>query len=342
MKHCKLAFLGFGHVNQALASLLLKKQAEIKVKDKLSFTVTGIATGSHGSAVDTTGIDLEKALRSVESGDSLNPLSTPSNPVKETIEFIRCCEADVLFEAIPVNYTNGQPALDHIRTALQSGIHVVSANKGPVVFGYNELTELAGSKGLKYRFESAVMDGVPIFSMFREILPVVEIKGFQGILNSTTNLILTQMENGSTFEEALRYAQSIGVAESDPAGDIDGWDSAVKVSALATVLMDAPTTPQMVKRSGIKELTLKDIKIAKKEGKRWKLICEAVRLGDQVECRVAPQKVGIDSQFYPIEGTSSIIQFETEILGKLTILEEDSDLYTTAYGMLADFLNVVK
>ena len=342
MKHCKLAFLGFGHVNHALASLLLKKQAEIKVKDKLTFTVTGIATGSHGSAISTTGIDLKKAMRVVESGDSLDSLSTNVNSVIETIDFIRSCEADVLFEAIPVNYTNGQPALDYIRTALQSGVHVVSANKGPVVFGYHELTKLAEAKGQKYRFESAVMDGVPIFSMFREILPTVEIQGVRGILNSTTNLILTQMESGSTFEEALIYAQSIGVAESDPSGDIEGWDAAVKVSALATVLMDTPTTPQLVERTGIKELTLEDIEIAKKEGKRWKLVCEAVRVGDQVKCRVAPQKVGIDSRFYPIEGTSSIIQFETDILGKLTILEEDSDLYTTAYGMLADFLNAVK
>lgn len=342
MNHFKIAFLGFGHVNKALACLLLKKQASLKGKDGLTFSVTGIATGSRGYAIDITGLDLKKALRLVESGDDLDSLSTVANPVTETTDFIHSCKADVLFEAIPVNYTTGQPALNYIRTALQSGIHVVSANKGPVVFGYNELTKLAESKKLKYRFESAVMDGVPLFSMFREILPALEIKGFRGVLNSTTNLILTQMEKGSTFEEAVRHAQSIGVAESDPSGDVDGWDAAVKVSALVTVLMDVPTTPQLVERTGIRDLTQEDIKIAKIEGKRWKLICEVVHTGALVKCRVSPQKVNMDSPFNLVEGTSSIIQFETDILGKLTILEEESDLYTTAYGMLADFLNAVR
>ena len=144
-----------------------------------------------------------------------------------------------MFESTPVNYATGQPAVDYLRAALEHGMHAVSANKGPVVHAYRELTALARSKGVNYYFESAVMDGAPIFSLFRETLPAVSLRGFRGILNSTTNLILTRMEAGESFDQAVAYAQSIGIAETDPSGDVDGWDAAVKVAALATVLMDA-------------------------------------------------------------------------------------------------------
>ena len=342
MKHYKLAFLGFGHVNQALASLLLEKQSNLAGRNNMTFTTTGIATGNHGSVINPAGIDLTKALESAKSGKNLDEISSDGPDIKETNEFIHRCQADVLFEAVPVNYRDGQPALKCIRAALGLGMHVFSANKGPVVFGYNELTKLAESKGVKYHFESAVMDGVPIFATFRELLPEIRVLGIRGILNSTTNLIISMMEQGASFEEALGHAQSIGVAETDPSGDIDGWDAAVKISALATVLMNAPTRPQMVDRTGIRNLTQNDIHRAKTKEKRWKLICEAIKTGDRVACRVSPREVGIDSPFYHVEGTSSIIQFETDLLGRLTILEENSNLTTTAYGMFADFLNSMK
>lgn len=342
MKHFKLALLGFGHVNQALASLLLEKQAELAVKDKFTFTITGIATSNHGSAIDPVGIDLTKALKLTEVGETLDALSSHGLDINDATEFIHHCQADVLFEAIPVNYRDGQPATKCIRAALESGMHVFSANKGPVVFGYHELTKLAESKKVKYHFESAVMDGVPVFAMFRELLPEIEVKVIRGILNSTTNLIISMMERGTSFEVALGHAQSIGVAETDPSGDIDGWDAAVKISALATVLMNTPTRPQMVHRTGIRYLTRNDVHRARKKGKRWKLICEAVKIDKRVECRVSPQEVGMNSPFYPIDGTSSIIQFETDLLGRLSILEENSSLTTTAYGMFADFLNSMK
>jgi len=278
----------------------------------------------------------------VESGETLETLSSHGHDIKEASEFIHYCQSDVLFEAIPVNYRDGQPALKCIRAALNSGMHVFSANKGPVVFGYNELTKLAESKGVKYYFESAVMDGVPVFAMFRELLPEIEVKAIRGILNSTTNLIISLMERNASFEDALRHAQSIGVAETDPSGDIDGWDAAVKICALATVLMNTAVRPQMVDRTGIRNLTRNNVSSAKKKGKRWKLICEAVRTDNRVACRVSPQEVGVDSPFYHVENTSSIIQFETDMLGRLSILEENSNLTTTAYGLFADFISSMK
>jgi homoserine dehydrogenase len=338
---CNLAFLGFGNVGQALARLLLRKRGELQTRYDLAFTVTGIATGRHGVAIDPHGIDLERALAILLAGDSLDELSAlPGISAPEN--FIASCGASVMFECTPVNYTTGQPAVTYLRDALEHGMHAVSANKGPVVHAYRELTALAQARGLKYYFESAVMDGAPVFSLFRETLPAVYLRGFSGILNSTTNLILTLMEAGESFAQAVAYAQSIGIAETDPSGDIDGWDAAVKVAALATVLMDVPLKPQEVERTGIRGITPLELDRARQAGKRWKLVCTARREGEHVIGRVAPEMVGVDSPLYGVGGTSSVVQFETDVLPGLSVVETDPGPETTAYGMLADFLNAVK
>ena len=160
----------------------------------------------------------------------------------------------MLFENTPVSYSDGQPALDHVREALENNMHALTANKGPVVFGYRDLTSLAKKTGKKFLFESTVMDGAPVLSVFREALPAANVSSFKGILNSTTNLIFTKMEGGQNMDEAVIYAQSIGIAETDPSGDLDGWDAAIKVCVLASVLMDSPITPDQVDRTGIREI----------------------------------------------------------------------------------------
>jgi homoserine dehydrogenase len=342
MAHYKLAFLGFGNVGKALAELLLLKRNELRKQYAITFSVNGIATGSHGNAIDQDGIDLTQALKLVDANQSLASIHRQGTKIQNPFDFIRDCGAEVLFETIPVNYTSGQPAVDYIRAALESRMQVCTANKGPVVHAYQELTDLAHSKGVKFYFESTVMDGTPVFGLFREVLPATQIRGFRGVLNSTTNLILSRMEGGEGFEAAVKYAQSIGIAETDPSGDIDGWDAAIKVSALATVLMNVPTKPKDVERTGIRSITPKEIALAKSEGKRWKLVCEAFWSGDQLHRSVSPKMVGTDSPLYGVEGTSSIIQIESDVLGTLSLIEENPGPHTTAYGLLADFLNAVR
>jgi homoserine dehydrogenase len=341
MKNYPLAFLGFGNVGQALARLLLRKRDELQARYDLTFAVTGIATGRHGTAVDLRGIDLERALAILPGGGSLDALSSVPRP-PDPKNFITSCGAQVLFEITPVNYATGQPAVDFLRAALEHGMHAISANKGPVVHAYRELTGLARARGVRYYFESAVMDGAPIFSLFRETLPGAALRAFRGILNSTTNMILTHMESGESFDQAVAYAQSIGIAETDPSGDVDGWDAAVKVAALATVLMDVPLKPQEVDRTGIRGITPAEIARASQAGKRWKLVCSARRAGERVTGRVAPEMVGPDSPLYGVGGTSSVVQFEMDVLPGLSIVETDPGPETTAYGMLADFLNAVR
>ena len=342
MPHYRLALLGFGNVGQALARLLLRKQAELKDRYDLTFRVTGIATGRHGAALDSNGIDLERALEVIAAGGYALSTLTPGPPPADALEFIRRSQADVLFENTPVNYANGQPAVDHLRAALQQGMHAITANKGPVVHAYRQLTQLAERQGRKFFFESAVMDGAPVFSLFRSALPGAHLRAFQGVLNSTTNLILTRMETGESFDSAVAYAQRIGVAETDPSGDIDGWDAAVKVAALVTVLMDIPTKPDQVERQGIRDIGPTQLAQASSQNSRWKLVCSAAREGPGVRARVAPELVPAASPLYQVSGTTSIIQFETDVLGLLSIVESDPGPETTAYGLLADFINAVR
>jgi homoserine dehydrogenase len=341
MTHYNLAFLGFGNVGQALARLFLQKEAELCRLYDLTFRVTAIATGRHGMLLNPAGIDLEAALERMESGEGLFSLSIAPAPA-DIFELIRRSEAHALFENTPVNYETGQPAVDHLAAALEAGMHALTANKGPVVHAYRMLTDLARSNGVKFYFESTVMDGAPIFSLFREGLPAIQLRSFRGVLNSTTNLILTRMEGGESFADAVAYAQKVGLAETDPSGDVDGWDAAVKVSALVTVLMDIPLKPQQVERQGIRSITREDVQSARAAGQRWKLVCSARRNMDGIQARVAPELVSPESPLYAVEGATSIIQFQTDILNQLSIIEADPGPDTTAYGLFADFLNAVR
>ena len=339
LTNVNVALVGFGNVGQALARLFLRKEAELAERTGLEVTVSGIATGRHGMAIDPDGLDLQRALQLVAQNQPLESLS--KRACQDLDVFLNSCQAEVLFESIPVNYQNGQPALDILKRALSLGMHVITANKGPVVHGYFELGRIAREKGRRFLFESTVMDGTPIFSLFRHCLPAVHLQGISGILNSTTNFILTRMEAGESFSKAVQMAQDIGIAETDPSGDIDGWDAAIKLAALATVLMGIPLKPQEVERNGIREIDPEKIHAAIEQGKRWKLVCRATRNGSEIQAKVAPELVSADSPMYNVNGTSSIVQFETDTLGILTIIEQDPSPDTTAYGLFADFIHAI-
>lgn len=341
MTHYRFAMIGFGNVGQALARLLIRKRNQLQSEYGLTFTVTGISTGRHGAAIDPAGLDLERALAVAREGGLLDILSVQPAP-HDGVAFLRACPADVLFENSPVNVQTGQPAIDHLKTALEGGMHAITANKGPVVHGYRLLKDTAARCGRSFMFESTVMDGAPIFSLWRAALPAADLVGFRGILNSCTNMILGHMDQGETFDQAVAYAQKIGIAETDPSGDIDGWDASIKVAALVTVLMGTPFTPQQVDRTGIRGITPAMLADARGQGKRWKLVCAARREDDHVTGKVAPEMVLPDSPLYSINGTSSYVQFETDVLPGLGVVESNPSPETTAFGLLADFLNAVR
>ena len=340
-KTIKICLMGFGNVSQAFVHLVNRKQQELADDYGVKFIFTAIATGRHGKAFNPQGLNAAKAIELHKRGESIEGLSSTKTSA-DVKEFITQSGADFLLENSPVNYQSGEPAISHIKAALGSGMHAVSANKGPVVHAFRELTDLAEKNGVRFLFESAVMDGAPIFSVFREALPAVRINGFEGILNSCTNMLLERMEDGESFENAVAYAQSIGIAETDPSGDIDGWDAAIKVAAIATVLMGEPLKPQDVDREGIRDLSLTEIQQSQREGMRWKLVCRAEKINGKLVASVRPEEVPSKSALYSVNGTSSFVVFHTDVLPGLGILESNPSPETTAYGLLADILNILK
>ena len=339
-----LCFLGFGNVNRTLVRLLEERAVELREKHGITFRISGIASRRLGWVADPNGLDLER----VESELKGRGFSRAAGAPQETgalaaaaKDWLAAARADVLFEATSLNIEAGQPAVDHIRAALDHGAHAITANKGPIVHAYRELRDLAAACGKRFLFESTVMDGVPVFSLFDQ-LPAVHVNGFHGILNSTTNVILGEIENGLSLGEALKKAQALGIAETDASHDLDGWDAAVKTAALITVLMDIPIRLDQIEREGIRDLTPQAVRNARFDGHPYKLVCRAKREGDSVRASVRPEKVLIGTPMAGISGTSSYVAFNTDIFPLLAITEQDPGLYATAYGMLADFVRAVR
>jgi len=316
-------------VNRTLVRLFEDRGRVLREQYGITYRITGVASRRLGWHADPAGLNLNGDFR------GRPPQAT------NVRDWLAAARAEVLFEATSLNVENGEPAVDHIRAALEHGAHAITANKGPVVHAYRELRDLAAARGKKFLFESSVMDGVPIFSLFDQ-LPAVPLQGFHGILNSTTNVILSEMEQGLSFEEALKKAQEIGVAETDASHDIDGWDAAVKTVALVTVLMDVPIRLDQIHREGIRDLTPQALRNARRDGWPFKLVCRARRTASGVEASVGPEKVRSGEPMARISGTSSYICFETDIFPGLAITEENPGLYATAYGMLADFIRAVQ
>jgi len=326
--------MGFGNVNRTLAGLLCEREPELH-KRGIAWRITGVASRRIGWIADARGLD-PAAL-----AQGKLPSSADVRSAHSVGEWLQAARADVLFEATSLNPENGQPAVDHIRAALELGAHAITANKGPVVHAYPELRDLAVAKGKRFLFESTVMDGAPIFSLFRENLPAVHLRSFHGIFNSTTNLILSGMEDGLSLDESLKKAQQLGVAETDASADIDGWDAAVKVAALVIVLMGTGIRLADIERKGIRGLDAPLVRKARAEGKPYKLVCRAERHGNEVRASVRPEPVPLSDPMAHVAGTSSIVCFETDIFPRLTIIENNPGLTTTAYGMFADFIRAV-
>jgi homoserine dehydrogenase len=325
--------VGFGDVARAFLRMLIAKETELRRKYDVRWRLTGVASRRIGWICDPDGMNPLAALAGHLPNDKL--------VARNVREWLEHAKADVLFEATSLNAPTGQPAIEHLMAALESGAHAITANKGPIVHGYRELTALAKEKKRQFLFESTVMDGVPIFSLFSKGLPATELRGFFGVLNSTSNVVLTEVERGRSFDDAVKRAQTMGITETDPTQDLDGWDSAVKVAAIATVLMGIPTHINQVQRTGIRQLTEEKIRSVRAAGMRYKLVCRAERRGDGVDCRVAPELLLLSDPMAGLEGTSSAIRFDLDVFG-LSLMEHVPGLEATAYGLLADFLRAVQ
>lgn len=337
----RLAMIGFGNVGQEFVRLLQAKRSWLLSNKGLDVEVLAISTTHHGSLMSKKALDLEKVMNHLRTEGTLKGFGPEATDLP-AIKIIEQCDADILVELTTLNIDTGQPAIDHIRRAFEMGMDVITANKGPVAFAYKDLRNLARARGVHFRFEPTVMDGTPIFNLAEKTLQGCEVISLTGILNSTSNFVLSEMARGRTMEEAIKEAQARGFAEADPSLDIDGWDASAKITALANVLMDADRTPKDVERKGIREVSAEEVGDAVSRGKKIKLIARAWREDGSVGLSVKPEVVEADSVFWSVDGTSSGLAIKTDLMGDITILEGNPLVTQTAYGVLSDLLLVVE
>jgi homoserine dehydrogenase len=309
----KVALAGFGHVGRALGRLIREP-----------FRITGITTARHGALVNPVGIDI--------------PSLTLGPAIPSIDAFLDAAKPDVLVELTPLDPNSGEPAISHIRAAFSRRLHVVTANKGPLAFSYHALANEARAAGVRFLFESTVMDGCPVFNLVRHCLPGVRILGFTGVLNSTTTVILEAMQQGRTFDEGVAEARRLGIAEANPTYDTDGWDAAVKTAALANVLWDARVTPLDIDRRGISRLTPHRLHHLHGKGKTVRLISRASRQG---KLRVRAEVLLQTDPLASAHGTSNLLLLHTDLMGTIGTMELAPTPQQTAYGVLADLLTLL-
>ena len=318
-----LALVGYGNVARRFVTLIDERAARLLADFGLDCRIVGTSTRSAGAI-----------YRGERCRDSF-----------ELIERLSASDADlrVVVETTTLDVKNGEPAITHVRAGLSAGCHVVTANKGPVAFAFQALSDEAARRGVRFLFESAVMDGIPIFNLVRETLPGVDIVGFEGVVNTTTNHILTAMENGASFEDALARMQADGIAEADASLDVDGWDAAAKTAALANVLLGARITPHDVQRTGIAPETGIRARDALTRGHRLKLVASATRHETgRMTYGVEPRELPSTHLLAGLDGSANALILETDILERVAICQLSGSLTQTAYGLLADIVTIAR
>lgn len=291
------------------------------------FRIVGVLT-RRGSAIGNRGLEPDCEL------------TAPATPVPEFLDVVK---PDVVIEITTLNPASGEPAIAHIRSALERRMHVITANKGPIAYAYAELCELARSMQVELRFESTVMDGSPVFNMVRNNLPGTKILGFTGVVNSTSKVIIAAIERGLTMAEGIAEAQALGIAEANVSYDIDGWDSAAKAAALANVLMDARITPSDVKRTGLRDVASATIAERPRAGETTVLVSRAARADSgQLQVTVAAEGVSQCDLLATAQGTSNLLLLETDLMGTLGIVSINPGVQQTAYGLFSDLVDVAR
>ncbi len=334
-----IVFIGFGVVGTGLAEIIHNKKDYLKNKYGFEYNVLGVCDLIKGSIYDENGLDLEKVLKlNKEKGKIID------YPAKEkglkSVEMIKKPEVDIVVEVTPTNVKTGEPGLTHYRTALENKKHIVSTNKGPVALKYKELKEIADKNNVYLGFEGTVLSGTPAINLATRDLAGCEIKSIQGILNGTTNYILTKMEEGKEYEDVLKEAQKLGYAETDPTADVEAYDPLAKIVILANTVMEGNVDLNKVPREGITKITLEDVKRAKKNGKRIKLIGKAWREGGEVKAQIKPEEIPLTHPLANVMGVLNAITFETDVTGDVTIIGPGAGAYTAGYAMLTDMLEI--
>jgi homoserine dehydrogenase len=328
-----LIFVGFGNVARRASQLL----EEMAPRLPFSTRTVAVVTGHHGATTPDGW------------PDPLPAPTTDGSSNAHVIEALAARHADaaregrlVCVETTVLDIRAGEPATSHVRAALANGAHVVTANKGPAAFAYADLAALARRTNREFLFEGAVMDGIPVFNLVRETLPGVRVESFRGVINSTTNHILTMLERGETYEAALAQMQAEGIAEADPTLDVDGWDAAAKTAALMNVLLDARATPHDIERQGIRGVTADEVRDACGRGERIRLVASAAGRGPSARGRVRVERVAARDPLAGLEGQQNALLLRTDLLGEIGILQRDGGLTQTAFAIVSDLTTIAR
>ncbi len=342
MQEVKLVFVGFGTVAQGCARHLVKSSAYLKQRYGFAYKVVAITDTVKGSIQNTDrGVDLPKALELIAKGKKLDGQELSGKTGLSSMDTIETSNADIVVEATWTNLKDGEPGLSHIVTALENGMDVVTSNKGPIALSYRKLLDLAKSKGRHLRFESTVMSGTPVFNLHEFGLTGVKINGLKGILNGTTNYILTEMAAGKSYSDALKRAQELGYAEADPSGDVEAYDPAAKITILSNALMEADVKYADVEREGISRLTIDDIRKAAQSSKRIKLIASASRTENgAVKASVKPTLLPDTDMLAHVSGVMNALQISMDVQPNVTIMGPGAGGDSAGYGLLNDILAV--
>lgn len=334
-----LAFIGFGNVGQGLAKILVNKRAFLEKEYDFEFNVIAVSDIKKGVILNEDGLDLDKILQLAQKKGTIGAYENGRKDLS-SIEIIETGALDIIIEATWTNLKTGEPGLTHIERALSQGKHVVTTNKGPIALAYHKLMQTAKAHNVFLRFEGTVLSGTPAINLTLEDLAGAHVNSIRGIVNGTTNYILTQMETGQSYKKALETAQKLGYAEADPAMDVDAWDPTAKITILANAVMGGSLKVEDVDRRGITEVTIEEIKEAQKEGKRIKLIAQAWRNKGKVTARVSPEKLLFTDVLAHIGGTLNALTFDTDVLKEVTVVGRGAGGIEAGYALLSDMLAI--
>lgn len=343
MKKQKIALIGFGTVGQGLVEILRDKGQMLKKNYDYENDIVAVSDFLKGSIYCPDGLDIDKLLDLVQSGKDLGYYADDHPRCRagwDALTTIRECNADVICELTYTDIKTGGPALEHVRTALTAGKHVTTSNKGPAALAYRELTDLAADNSAQFLIEGTVMSGTPVLNFAKNNLAGCEISAIQGILNGTTNFILTKMEEGESYDSALKEAQMLGYAEADPTADVEGFDALAKVTILANVVMGESVQPTDIPCQGISQLTQDDFRQAQAKGERWKLIGSVKKTSNDIEAFVAPQMVDLSHPLAEVSGPVNAITFTTDLLGDVTVVGPGAGREATGFALVADLLEI--
>ncbi len=340
----RLAILGFGTVGQGFVEILLRKREFLAREFGAVFSVVAIADLAKGSLYHPDGLDLGAVLNALKTTGDLSHYPDVPGLVRglDSLATIRTTTADTIIEATFTNVEDGQPGLDHCREALTLGKNVVTTNKGPIALKLQELQSLAHQSGVRILYEGTVMSGTPVIRLAATALAGNRIEGVRGILNGTSNYILTRMQEGSTFRDALAEAQKLGYAEADPTNDVDGYDAQYKVMILAQALFGAEILRQDVACTGIRSITREAVQEALREGGRYKLVASLERTVDGLRGRVQPEILPEEDPLAGISGATNALTFRGDLSGSVTVVGAGAGRVETGYALLADCLSLIR